>query len=43
MSKPWRLRPFAKIGLATGEPVRAAAVSPEGLQAAVHALRGDWR
>jgi 1-acyl-sn-glycerol-3-phosphate acyltransferase len=43
MSKPWRLRPFAKIGLAVGEPVPAAAATPEFLQARVLALRGDWR
>jgi 1-acyl-sn-glycerol-3-phosphate acyltransferase len=43
MTQPWRLRPFAKIGLAVGEPVAAAAASPEGLQAAVQGLRGDWR
>ena len=43
MSKPWRMRPFARIGLAVGAPVPAAAVSPEALQAGVLALRGDWR
>jgi 1-acyl-sn-glycerol-3-phosphate acyltransferase len=43
MTQPWRMRPFAKIGLAVGEPVAAAAASPEGLQAAVQGLRGDWR
>jgi 1-acyl-sn-glycerol-3-phosphate acyltransferase len=43
MTQPWRLRPFAKIGLAVGEPVAAAAASPEGLQAAVQALRGGWK
>lgn len=34
---------FAVIGLVVGEPVRAVAASPEGLQAAVLALRGDWK
>jgi 1-acyl-sn-glycerol-3-phosphate acyltransferase len=43
MSKPWRLRPFAKIGLAVGAAVPAAAATPEVLQADVLALRGDWR
>jgi hypothetical protein len=43
MTQPWRLRPFAKIGLAVGEPVAAAAATPEGLQAAVQALRGGWK
>ncbi|MGH8674714.1 MAG: MFS transporter [Burkholderiales bacterium] len=43
MSKPWRLRPFAKIGLAVGALVPAAAATPEALQASVLALRGDWR
>ncbi|HEX5092131.1 MAG TPA: glycerol acyltransferase, partial [Burkholderiales bacterium] len=41
----WRswLKPFARIGLAVGEPVAAAAATPEGLQAKVAALRGDLR
>ena len=43
MTKPWRLRPFAKIGLAIGSMVPAANATPEGLQADVLALRGDWR
>lgn len=43
MSKPWRIRPFAKIGLAIGAPVEPQAAAPEGLQQAVLALRGDWR
>jgi 1-acyl-sn-glycerol-3-phosphate acyltransferase len=43
MSKPWRLRPFARIGLAVGEPVPAQAALPEALQANVLALRGDWK
>ncbi len=43
MTRPWRMRPFARIGLAVGEPVAAAAATPEGLQATVQALRGDWR
>jgi len=43
MTKPWRLRPFASIGLAVGAPVAAAAAKPEALQAMVLALRADWR
>jgi hypothetical protein len=43
MTKPWRLRPLAKIGLAVGSMVPAAAATPEALQANVLALRGDWR
>lgn len=43
MSKPWRLRPFARIGLAAGRPVPAVAATPEALQARVQELRGDWR
>jgi hypothetical protein len=43
MSKPWRLRPFAKIALAAGAPVTPAAATPEALQASVLALRGDWK
>ena len=43
MRRPWRMRPFAKIGLAVGEPVPAVAATPEGLQVAVQELRGAWR
>jgi len=43
MTQPWRMRPFARIGLAVGEPVPAPAATPEALQAAVQALRGEWR
>jgi len=45
MAMSWRsrLRPFAKIGLAVGAPVMAAAATPEVLQGQVTALRGDWR
>jgi 1-acyl-sn-glycerol-3-phosphate acyltransferase len=43
MSKPWRLVPFRKIGLAAGAPVAAAGAAPELLQAQVLALRGDRR
>jgi 1-acyl-sn-glycerol-3-phosphate acyltransferase len=43
MTKPWRLRPFAKIGLVVGELVPAVLATPEALQARVGELRGDWR
>ena len=43
MSKPWRLRPFAKIGLAVGDLVPAVQAAPEVLQARVSELRGEWR
>lgn len=44
MTRPWRMRPFAKIGLAAGEPVAAAAAAtPAALQARVQELRGAWR
>jgi hypothetical protein len=43
MTKPWRLRPFAKIGLAVGAPVPPVQAVPEYLQAQVLALRGEWR
>ena len=43
MSKPSRLAPFRKIGLAVGEAVPAGQVTPELLHARVLALRGDWR
>jgi hypothetical protein len=43
MTRPWRTRPFRKIGLAVGEAVAAAAATPEVLQANVQELRGDWR
>jgi 1-acyl-sn-glycerol-3-phosphate acyltransferase len=43
MTRPARLLPFKRIGIAVGELVPAAAASPEGLQANVLALRGDWR
>jgi len=43
MSKPSRLRPFSRIALAVDNPVSPERVTPEGLQAQVLALRGDWR
>jgi hypothetical protein len=35
--------PFRKIALAVDASVPPAAATPEGLQAQVLALRGDWR
>ncbi len=43
MSRPWRARPFARIGLAVGEAVPAALATPQALQDRVLGLRGDWR
>jgi 1-acyl-sn-glycerol-3-phosphate acyltransferase len=43
MSKPWRARLFAKIGLAVGEAVPAALATPDSLQDRVLGLRGNWR
>ncbi|MBW9336072.1 MFS transporter [Herbaspirillum aquaticum] len=34
---------FSRLELAVGEPIAPAAVSPEGLQEQVRALRGDWK
>jgi hypothetical protein len=43
MTRPWRARPFAKIGLAVGAPVLASLAAPEALQSRVAELRGGWR
>jgi 1-acyl-sn-glycerol-3-phosphate acyltransferase len=43
MTKPWRLAPFKRIGLAVGEAVEAVVATPEALQERVLALRGEWR
>jgi hypothetical protein len=43
MKSPLRRGLLSKIGLAVGEPVAPAAVTPEGLQQAVTQLRGDWK
>jgi 1-acyl-sn-glycerol-3-phosphate acyltransferase len=43
MSKPSRLSLFSRIALAVDKPVLPQLVTPEGLQAQVLALRGDWR
>jgi len=34
---------FSKVELAVGQPIPAARVTPEGLQAEVQRLRGDWK
>ncbi|MRT29691.1 MFS transporter [Herbaspirillum sp. CAH-3] len=34
---------FSRLELAVGEPIAPVAVSPEGLQEQVRALRGDWK
>ena len=34
---------FSRLELAVGEPIAPDAVSPEGLQEQVRALRGDWK
>lgn len=43
MARPFRRGVFSKIGLVAGAPVSPLLVTPEGLQAQVLALRGDWR
>ena len=39
----FRLGLFGKIGMSVGVPVAPQEVTPEGLQAQVLAMRGDWR
>jgi 1-acyl-sn-glycerol-3-phosphate acyltransferase len=43
MKRPFRRGLFSKIGLVVGAPVVPEAATPEGLQAQVAAMRGDWR
>ena len=43
MSRVANLSPFKKISVTAGDPVRPEHASPEELQQAVLALRGDWR
>jgi len=43
MSQLSRLAPFKKVALAVGTPVAPQVATPESLQQAVLALRGDWR
>jgi 1-acyl-sn-glycerol-3-phosphate acyltransferase len=42
MSKPSRLVPLRRIGLAVGAPI-SAAMAPEEMRANVLSLRGDWK
>jgi 1-acyl-sn-glycerol-3-phosphate acyltransferase len=43
MTRPWRIRPFSRIGLSAGGAVAPRDATPEGLREQVLALRGDWR
>ncbi len=39
----YAMKLFPKVGLAVGEPIDPAAVTPDGLYGAVCALRGNWK
>jgi 1-acyl-sn-glycerol-3-phosphate acyltransferase len=43
MTRPFRRGAFSKIGLVAAVPVAPREVTPEGLQAQVLGLRGDWK
>jgi hypothetical protein len=43
MTRPFRRGVFSRIGLAVAPPIPPELVTPEGLQAKVSELRGDWR
>jgi 1-acyl-sn-glycerol-3-phosphate acyltransferase len=43
MTKPFRRGFLSRIGLAVAPPIAPEFATPEGLQARVLALRGDWR
>ena len=43
MARPFRRGLLSRIGLAAAPPVAPELVTPEGLQAQVQTLRGDWR
>ena len=43
LSRPWKLRPFMKIGLRVGAPVPAEQASLQHLQSLVGELRGTSR
>ena len=43
MTKPFRRGAFSKIALVAAAPLAPQTVTPEGLQAQVQTLRGDWR
>ncbi len=34
---------FPKVGIAVGEPIDPAGVTPDGLYGEVSALRGNWK
>jgi 1-acyl-sn-glycerol-3-phosphate acyltransferase len=43
MTRPFRRGFLSRIGLAVAPPIAPEFATPEGLQARVLALRGDWR
>jgi hypothetical protein len=43
MTKPFRRGIFSKIGLEAAPPLAPAAATPEALQDAVLAMRGEWK
>jgi hypothetical protein len=43
MTRPFRRGLFSRIGLAAAPPVAPQLATPEGLQAQVQTLRGEWR
>jgi hypothetical protein len=43
MSRPFRRAPLQQIAVVTAAPIEPQHVTPEGLQAIVQQLRGDWR
>ena len=43
MSQPFRRGVFSRVGLTVGDPVPAAAATPEQLLEQVRRMRGDWR
>ena len=43
VTRPFRRGVFSRIGLVVAPPVAPAFATPEGLQAQVAMLRGDWR
>jgi 1-acyl-sn-glycerol-3-phosphate acyltransferase len=43
MSRPWKMRPFMRVGVAVGVPLAPEAALPEALQGVVRTLRGEIR
>jgi 1-acyl-sn-glycerol-3-phosphate acyltransferase len=43
MSRPWKMRPFMRVGVAVGAPLAPEAALPEALQGVVRTLRGEIR